>query len=141
MQIGLLILIAMLLGCKSEKKQPNIVYIICDDLGYGDVQVLNPDHGKIVTPNIDKLAAEGMTFTDAHSASSVCTPTRYALLTGRYAWRTHLQKGVLGGRKAHEPLIAEDRLTVPALLKKSGYNTACIGKWHLGFQFVDDNGK
>lgn len=131
----------MTLGCQSENRLPNIVYIICDDLGYGDVHVLNPEHGKIPTPNIDQIATEGMTFTDAHSASSVCTPTRYALLTGRYAWRTHLQKGVLGGRKAHDPLIAEDRLTVPALLKKSGYNTACIGKWHLGFQFVDDNGQ
>lgn len=137
--IGITLLLGLTLSCQPEEKLPNIVYIICDDLGYGDVQVLNPDRGKIATPNIDKLASEGMTFTDAHSASSVCTPTRYALLTGRYAWRTSLQKGVLGGGKVHEPLIAEDRLTVPALLKKSGYNTACIGKWHLGFQFVDEN--
>ena len=140
-RIVIIILFVVMLGCNSKKKLPNIVYIICDDLGYGDVQALNQERGKIPTPNIDQLATEGMTFTDAHSASSVCTPTRYALLTGRYAWRTHLQKGVWGGRKAHDPLIAEDRLTVPALLKKSGYKTACIGKWHLGFQFVDENGK
>lgn len=136
------IITIILLSCySSEKNLPNIVYIICDDLGYGDVQVLNPDRGKIPTPNMNNLATQGMTFTDAHSAAAVCTPTRYAVLTGRYAWRTHLQKGVLGGRKAHAPLIAADRLTVPALLKKSGYTTAPMGKWHLGFQFVDENGE
>jgi arylsulfatase A-like enzyme len=114
---------------------PHIVYIIADDLGYGDVQCLNPQRGKIKTPHLDRLAAEGMTFTDAHSGSSVCTPTRYGLLTGRYAWRTRLQSGVLNGYA--EPLIAADRLTVPALLKQHGYHTACIGKWHLGFTVSD----
>lgn len=111
---------------------PNIVYLLADDLGYGDVQVLNPARGKIKTPHLDRLAAQGVTFTDAHSGSSVCTPTRYGLLTGRYAWRTRLQRGVLDGSD-DPPLIADDRLTVPALLKQHGYSTAAIGKWHLGF--------
>ncbi len=115
----------------AERVQPNIVYILADDLGYGDVQCLNKEHGKIKTPHLDKLASQGMTFTDAHSGSSVCTPTRYGLLTGRYAWRTRLQQGVLSDYVT--PLIAADRLTVPALLKQHGYHTACIGKWHLGY--------
>lgn len=112
--------------------KPNIVYLLADDLGYGDVQALNPTRGKIKTPHLDRLAAQGMTFTDAHSGSAVCTPTRYGLLTGRYAWRTRLQRGVLDGGD-DPPLIAEDRLTVPALLRQHGYATAAIGKWHLGF--------
>ncbi len=112
--------------------KPNIVYLLADDLGYGDVQALNPTRGKIKTPHLDRLAAQGMTFTDAHSGSSVCTPTRYGLLTGRYAWRSRLQRGVLDGTD-DPPLIAEDRLTVPAFLRQHGYTTAAIGKWHLGF--------
>lgn len=126
---------------KPNSDKPNIVYIICDDLGYGDVQYLNPERGKIATPSIDKLATQGMSFTDAHSGSSVCTPTRYGILTGRYAWRSHLQNGVLGGGREFEPLISENRLTVPAFLKEVGYNTAIMGKWHLGFKFIDDQGK
>jgi len=123
-------------GESAERgKAPNILLILADDLGHGDVQCLNPQRGKIKTPHLDRLAAEGMTFTDAHSGSSVCTPTRYGLLTGRYAWRTRLQSGVLNGNA--EPLIASDRLTVPALLKQHGYHTACIGKWHLGFTVSD----
>ncbi len=116
----------------TAAEKPNILYLLADDLGYGDVQALNPARGKIKTPHLDRLAAQGMTFTDSHSGSSVCTPTRYGLLTGRYAWRTHLQQGVLDGTD-NPPLIAEDRLTVPALLKQHGYTTAAIGKWHLGF--------
>ncbi len=116
----------------AEAVRPNIVYILADDLGYGDVQALNPARGKIKTPHLDRLASQGMTFLDAHSGSSVCTPTRYGLLTGRYAWRSRLQKGVLDGTD-DPPLIAEGRLTVPALLKQHGYTTAAIGKWHLGF--------
>lgn len=111
---------------------PNIVCILADDLGYGDVQCLNPTRGKIPTPHLDRFATQGMTFTDAHSGSSVCSPTRYGLLTGRYAWRTRLQRGVLEVG-ADAPLIARDRLTLPALLRAQGYATACIGKWHLGF--------
>ena len=117
----------------AEPAKPNILYILADDLGYGDVSCLNPERGKISTPHLDKLASQGMTFTDAHSGSSVCTPTRYGLLTGRYAWRSRLQSGVLDGGN-DEPLIAPDRLTVAGFLKEQGYTTACIGKWHLGFQ-------
>jgi arylsulfatase A-like enzyme len=112
--------------------RPNIVYILADDLGYGDIQCLNPERGKIKTPHLDRLASQGMTFTDAHSGSSVCTPTRYGLLTGRYAWRTRLQRGVLDGTD-NPPLIAEDRPTVAGFLRSRGYATAAIGKWHLGF--------
>ena len=108
---------------------PNIVYILADDMGYGDVSALNPD-SKIKTPNIDRLAKEGMYFTDAHSGSAVCTPTRYGILTGRYCWRSSLKKGVLNGNSPH--LIEEGRMTVASFLKQHGYNTACIGKWHLG---------
>lgn len=117
-----------------EKAQhPNIVYILADDLGYGDVSVNNPD-GKISTPNIDQLAAEGMRFTDAHSPSSVCTPTRYALMTGRYPWRSRLPVGVLRGYS--RTLIEENRPTVASLLKKHGYETGVVGKWHLGLDWI-----
>ena len=102
----------------APTKTPNVVVILADDLGYGDVQRLNPDRGKIKTPHLDKLAAQGMTFTDAHSGSSVCTPTRYGLLTGRYAWRTRLQSGVLDNYV--EPLVAKDRLTLPATASGAG---------------------
>ena len=113
---------------------PNIVFILADDLGYGDVHGLNAARGKIPTPGLDRLAARGMVFTDAHSGSSVCTPTRYGILTGRYAWRTRLQHGVMQDNQP--PLIASDRLTVPSLLRTNGYATACIGKWHLGYTYA-----
>lgn len=122
----------------AAASRPNIVLILCDDLGYGDVQCLNLEHGKIQTPHIDKIADQGMTFTDAHSGSSVCTPTRYGLLTGRYSWRTRLQSGVVSGYKPC--LIAANRLTVAGLLKKQGYATAILGKWHLDFQYQDPVG-
>ena len=108
---------------------PNIVYILADDLGYGDLSCLNAE-SKIPTPNVDRLAGQGITFTDAHSPSSVCTPTRYGVLTGRYCWRSRLKSFVLLGYD--RPLIEPHRLTVPALLKQHGYNTAAFGKWHLG---------
>lgn len=114
----------------AEPLKPNVVYILADDLGYGDIGCYNP-HSKIPTPNIDRLAVEGMRFTDAHSPSAVCTPTRYALLTGRYAWRTRLQRNVIG--PFAPPLIASTQLTVAEMLRKQGYSTACIGKWHLGW--------
>lgn len=114
--------------------KPNIIFMMCDDLGYGDVSCLNPT-GKIPTPHIDRLAKEGMTYTDAHSGSSVCTPTRYGLLTGRYSWRTRLQKGVVQGFAPC--LIAPDRLTVAGLLQQQGYHTGIVGKWHLDFQYAD----
>jgi arylsulfatase A-like enzyme len=112
---------------------PNVVVIYADDLGYGDVHCYNPDRGRIPTPHLDRLAAEGMRFTDAHSSSGVCSPSRYALLTGRYHWRTRLQSGVLGGFS--KPLIATERLTLAGLLASHGYATACIGKWHLGMNW------
>ena len=115
--------------------KPNIIYLICDDLGYGDVQCLNPENGKIPTPHVDRLASEGMTFTDAHSGSSVCTPTRYGVMTGRYSWRTKLQSGVVQGFAPC--LISRDRPTVATFLTKNGYHTAIIGKWHLNFRYLD----
>ena len=119
----------------TQPAQPNIVFVLCDDLGYGDIHCLNPDRGKIPTPGVDRLAKEGMIFTDVHSGSSVCTPTRYGLLTGRYSWRTRLQSGVVQGFKPC--LIAADRPTVGSFLKSQGYHTAIIGKWHLDFQYQD----
>ncbi len=116
---------------------PNVVVILADDLGYGDLRCYNP-RGKIPTPHLDRLASQGVRFTDAHSPSAVCTPTRYGLLTGRYAWRTWLQAGVLDG--FDPPLIEPGRLTVPALLKKRGYETACVGKWHLGMEWTGKDG-
>jgi len=133
--IGLFCLMGAALQAQTK---PNIVYILADDLGYGDVQCLNPDRGKILTPHMDRLATEGMIFTDAHTSSSVCTPSRYGILTGRYNWRTHLQASVLWGFS--EPLIDEDRLTVAGFLKGQGYQTACVGKWHLGMTMPTDNG-
>jgi arylsulfatase A-like enzyme len=109
---------------------PNIVYILCDDLGYGDIHGLNPLRGKIPTPRMDQLATQGMVFTNAHAGSSVCTPSRYGILTGRYGWRSRLQTFILG--IYDPPLIAADRLTVPGLLRLHGYHTAGTGKWHLG---------
>src|SRR3954469_9393298 len=117
--------------------KPNIVYFLADDLGYGDLGCNNKD-SKIPTPNLDRLATQGMRFTDAHAPTAACTPTRYAILTGRYAWRSRLQRGVLGPWGA--PLIAADRLTVPALLRRQGYSTACIGKWHLGWSWPTRDG-
>lgn len=114
---------------------PHIVYILADDLGYGDVGYQNPD-SQIPTPNIDRLAREGRHFTDAHTASSVCSPTRYGLLTGRYCWRTRLKKSVLW--PPARPLIPEDRMTVASLLQRQGYSTACVGKWHLGLGWTMD---
>lgn len=110
-------------------RKPNIVYVLADDLGWGDARVYNPQ-SQIPTPNIDRLAAQGMRFTDMHSPSSVCTPTRYGILTGRYSWRTRLKSGVLNGRSPN--LIEPGRMTVASMLKAQGYYTAGIGKWHLG---------
>jgi arylsulfatase A-like enzyme len=112
--------------------RPNIVFIMADDMGYGDVGCYSPE-SKIPTPNMDRLAAQGMRFTDAHSASAVCTPSRYAVLTGRYCWRTSRKRGVGGGFSL--PLIDPARMTVASMLKGQGYATAAVGKWHVGLEF------
>ena len=126
---ALIFLPSAALCLRAEK--PNIVVILADDMGYGDVGRLNPE-SKIPTPHLNRLAQGGMTFTDAHSPSGVCTPTRYGLLTGRYCWRSRLKRGVLGGYSA--PLLAPDRPTLASLLKGEGYRTGAVGKWHLGMQ-------
>jgi len=113
----------------AAETKPNIVFILADDMGCGDLQCYNAKSA-IKTPNMDRLATEGMRFTDVHSPSAVCTPTRYGVLTGRYAWRTRLKRGVLWG---YSPaLIDTKRMTVASLLKKHGYRTGAVGKWHLG---------
>ena len=129
--IAVLLLATPLPG--ATPASPNIVFILCDDLGYGDVHCLNPERGKIPTPNLDRLAAQGMTFTDAHSTSAVCTPSRYSILTGRYNWRSKLQHGVLSSYG--KTLIDLNRLTVAGMLRKQGYDTAAMGKWHLGWSW------
>lgn len=124
----------------SESAYPNVIFILADDLGYGDLSCFNED-GKIQTVNLDRLAGEGMKFTDAHSFSGVCSPTRYSIITGRYSFRSPMKKGVLSGMS--ESLIPAERTTVASLLKKQGYHTAFIGKWHLGWdwQMVDGSSK
>lgn len=117
----------------AQKNQPpNIIFILADDMGYGDIAALN-ENGKIKTPNLDRMAEQGVVFADAHSSSSVSTPTRYGILTGRYNWRSKLKKGVLGGYS--KALIPEDRTTMASMLRRQGFQTACIGKWHLGWNW------
>lgn len=116
-------------------EQPNVVLVMADDLGYGDVQPLNP-HSTIPTPAFNRLAEEGITFTDAHTPSAVCTPTRYGLLTGRYCWRTRLKQGVQNGYG--KPLIEEDRATLGTVMQSAGYKTSIVGKWHLGLGLHGD---
>lgn len=116
----------------AATQKPNIIVIYTDDQGYGDVSALNPD-AKFETPNLDRLVHEGIAFTNGHSADSVCTPSRYALLTGRYPWRTVRKSGVLGAEA--ECMIVDGRMTLASLLKDNGYNTGMVGKWHLGMDF------
>jgi arylsulfatase A len=120
----------------NSTANPNIVFILADDLGLGDLGCYNPK-SKIATPNMDRIATEGMRFNDAHTPSAVCSPTRYGVLTGRYAWRSRLKNGVLWGYS--RSLIEPGRETVASLLKKQGYATAAVGKWHLGLQQTDEN--
>jgi arylsulfatase A len=141
---GILIFVLLLLGmwsmsgCDQDRPEhPNIVYILADDMGYGDVGCLNPD-ARVSTPNLDRLAREGISFTDAHSGSAVCSPTRYGILTGRYCWRTPLKSSVLWPWDG--PLIEPGRLTVGTFLQQHGYATACIGKWHLGWEWPTIDG-
>lgn len=140
----LLLLAALLFGMAApcaraaDSAHPNIIIILADDLGYGDPQCYSAA-SKIPTPHLDNIAARGVRFTDAHTPSAVCTPTRYGLLTGRYCWRTRLKSGVLDGFGA--PLIESERMTIASLLKDQGYYTACIGKWHLGMAWTGLDGK
>jgi len=137
------ILIVIITACWSLRTasaaddHPNIVLIMADDMGYGDVGCYNSE-SKIPTPHMNELARQGMRFTDAHTPSSVCTPTRYGLLTGRYCWRSRLKNSVLWG--FDHPLIEKDRETIASLLKRHGYATACVGKWHLGLGWTTKNG-
>lgn len=127
-------LLGFLIGCSAEATElPNIVIVLADDLGYGDVGAFNPE-SKIKTPYLDRMAAEGLIATDAHSPAAVCTPTRYGILTGRYPWRSQLKSGVLTGNS--KALIPKDRTTIASLLKEKGYSTGFIGKWHLGWDWA-----
>jgi len=121
--------------CQNTREviPPNVIFIFTDDLGYGDLGCYNAG-SKILTPNIDRLASEGMKFSDAHTSSAVCTPSRYSLLTGRYCWRTEHKRGVQGGYGL--PLITPDRMTIGNLFQKKGYETAAIGKWHVGMEWT-----
>lgn len=137
-RLSLLLFCALTLSLAAAP--PNVVVILADDMGYGDVQALNPD-SKIPTPHLNSLAKEGATFVDAHSGSGVCTPTRYGLLTGRYCWRSRLKRGVLFPPR-DAPLIENDRPTIASFLKSHGYQTGMVGKWHLGIGWArDDKGK
>jgi arylsulfatase A len=135
-KVALLIVCASWLACVTVTAQtpqkPNIIVILADDLGYGDLSCYNSKMA-FKTKHVDALAGSGIRFTDAHSPSSVCSPTRYGLLTGRYAWRGALKKGVL--LPWDPPLIEKDRITLPLMLKKSGYSTYAVGKWHLGWEW------
>ena len=126
----LVIIVAALCSCTKQPSLPNIVILYADDMGYGDLAIQNPD-AKLTTPNLDKLASEGIRFTDGHSSSGICTPSRFALLTGQYHWRRfHGIVGPFGPSK-----FVDSDLTLPEMLKESGYTTACIGKWHLGWDW------
>jgi arylsulfatase A-like enzyme len=134
----LLSLVAPSLLAASAQPPPNIVFILADDIGYGDLSCYGAT--KVKTPHLDSLATRGLRFTDAYAPASVCTPTRYAILTGDYAWRSSAGRAVLNGDAAL--CIDPEKFTLPDLLKKAGYQTACVGKWHLGFgrERADYNG-
>jgi arylsulfatase A len=138
--LGAIILTATIsFSCKQSQPSnelPNIIIIFADDMGYGDVSALNPE-ARVFTPAIDRMAESGMVFTEAHSGASVCTPSRYGLLTGRYAFRNRVKGGNVGGFSSS--VFEPDRKTVGHLLKNAGYTTAAIGKWHLGFDWTPVN--
>lgn len=126
------------LAVAADQNLPNVLLILADDLGYGDVSCYN-DQSKVPTPHLDRLASEGMRFTDAHSPATVCTPSRYGLLTGQMAFRVPNGGTVFQGAGGPS-LIATGRLTLPAMLKQQGYTTAAVGKWHVGLTFRDESG-
>ncbi len=130
--------VVLIASVAVAKEYPNIVFILADDLGYGDVGCYNSE-SKVPTPNLDRLAKEGIMFTDAHSPATVCTPTRYSLVTGRMAFRTG-NRGVFTG-VGGPCMIEKERLTLPGMLKEKGYTTACFGKWHIGMTFLNKEGK
>ncbi len=140
LKLCLIILSISFWACGGEKQteilespKPNVIYILADDMGYGDLSLLNPE-AKFTTPNIDRLASQGVTFTDAHAPGSVCTPTRYGIVTGRYVWRSRLRRGVVRG---YGPTVIEDdRTTLADLYNRNGYTTGCVGKWHLGVNWT-----
>lgn len=138
--MNVLRVVPLLFACVAMLAQdqlPNLVIVFADDMGYGDPRVYNP-RSRVPTPHIDALASRGMRFTDAHTASSVCTPSRYGLLTGRYPWRSRLPVGIVNSWGA--AVIDRDRLTLGRALQQLGYRTACIGKWHLGWDWPVQGG-
>src|SRR5690606_21114476 len=138
-RIAALICISIGFACQPPPRpaHPNILFIMADDLGYGDVYAFNPG-SSIPTPHIDRLASQGLSFTNAHAPASVCTPTRYSLLTGRYSWRSNRKKGVTWVWEG--PMIDSGRYTIGTMLQTAGYHTACIGKWHLGLDWPTRDG-
>jgi arylsulfatase A len=142
-KITTLLMLLIVTSCVSrpavKSPLPNIVFIFADDMSYDSVSIFNDKIGNMKTPELDKLVKQGMYFTDAHSASAVCTPTRYGLLTGRHSWRTHLKKQVLWTYGM--PLIEKSQLTIAELLREKGYRTGLIGKWHLGTGWRNKEGK
>ena len=134
-RLALVLFFSLLTRAFVHADFPNIVLIYTDDQGYGDVSCMNPE-SKFQTPNLDRLAREGIHFKDAHCSDTVCTPSRYGLLTGRYSWRTELKKGVFGAER--KCLIADDRVTLASMLRENGYSTIMVGKWHLGMDFPGD---
>ncbi len=137
MSLFRLLLFSLFCAATAYAAKPNVIVIYVDDMGYGDASCLNPQ-AKFKTPNIDRLAVEGMTFTDGHSPDTVCTPSRYGLLTGRYSWRTTMKRGVMGAEG--KCLIADGRMTLASFLRDNGYATAMVGKWHLGMDFPGTKG-
>ena len=131
--------VAMLCGCAlplcagSESQPPNVILIYADDMGYDSVSGYNDKIGKFQSPALDQLMKEGLAFQNAHSSCSVCSPSRYSLLTGQYSWRTSKKSGIV--KQTEKSWIAEDRLTIAGMLKAKGYDTCMIGKWHLGWDW------